>query len=447
MKNGKTKVVVGLGKTGMSCVRYLAAQGYDVMVTDSRSNPPGLEELQKTFPNIKTSLGGFDQKLLEEAEELIVSPGVSLNEPAIAAALKKGVEAVGDIELFVRRTTTPIIAITGSNGKSTVTTLVGEMINNSGKKAGVGGNLGTPALDLLKNEADYYVLELSSFQLETTNSLHAAASVILNISQDHLDRYADIDQYLAAKQRIYTGCKVAAINLDEPACFANLKLPQKIIAFGTKQPQDGAFGIDNNYIMLGDKKLLQLDELKIKGLHNASNTLAALALGSAINLPLEAMLAPLKKFAGLPHRCQWVQSVNNVDWYNDSKGTNVGATKSAIEGLAYNNNGKIVLIAGGIGKGADFTPLRDTIAKYVRAIVLIGKDASVIERALEGSCKLIHATSMAEAVSRCAEASHAGDKVLLSPACASFDMFNNFEHRGDVFVAEVNKLAQKHFTK
>lgn len=440
--NSNLKVIVGLGKTGMSCVRYLAKQGFDLVVVDSRLDPPGLEELRQNFPNVKVSLGGFDENILFKAEELIVSPGVSLSEPAIAECLKRGIKAVGDIELFARATKSPIVAITGSNGKSTVTSLVGAMAEEAGKKVGVGGNLGEPALDLLNlhQEADFYVLELSSFQLETTNSLMAKAAVILNISPDHMDRYQSVAEYLVAKQRIYSGCSVAVINRDDPLSYSNVELPQKVISFGASSPREGDFGIDSGYLMYGDKKLLSISELKIKGLHNSVNALAALALGAAINLPFPAMLQALRKFPGLPHRCQWVTKITDIDWYNDSKGTNVGATKSAIEGLGAEIEGKIILIAGGIGKDADFSLLRDSVAKYVRAAILIGKDAPLIEGALAGTTKILHALSMADAVAICAKEALRGDAVLLSPACASFDMFNNFEQRGDVFIKEVKNL-------
>lgn len=438
--NSDLKVIVGLGKTGMSCVRYLSKQGCNLAVIDSRLEPPGLQELKQNFPLIPAYLGDFNEATLFDAEEVIVSPGVALSEPAIAACIKKGIKVAGDIELFVRATKTPIVAITGSNGKSTVTSLVGEMIKKAGKKAGVGGNLGTPALDLLDQEADFYVLELSSFQLETTSSLNAAAATILNISSDHMDRYQDLAAYLAAKQRIYSGCLAAINNRDDRLSYENAPLPQKVISFGTSKPGPRDFGIDNGYLMHGDEKLLPIAELKIKGLHNTANALAALALGTAIELPLPAMLKALREFPGLPHRCQWVANINGVEWYNDSKGTNVGATKSSIEGLGTEINGKIILIAGGLGKNADFSPLRDTVAKCVRAVVLIGKDAPLIEKALIGSSKILHASSMSNAIAICAKEALHGDAVLLSPACASYDMFNNFEHRGEVFIEEVKKL-------
>lgn len=447
MKNSSNnfKVIVGLGKTGMSCVRYLARQECSFSVVDSRINPPGLEELQQNFSKILVHTGGFDAAILSQADELIISPGVALSEPALTGCIKRGIKAIGDIELFAKATTTPIIAITGSNGKSTVTSLVGAMIAAAGKKAMVGGNLGEPALDLLEQDnncdpkspqkkADFYVLELSSFQLETTFSLRAEVAVVLNISPDHMDRYRNFAEYLQAKQRIYVGCRTAIINRDDPASYAGVTLPPRVVSFGLDHPQKGNFGFANGFLMLGDQKLLTARELKIKGLHNTANVLAALAVGSAIDLPLDAMLVALRNFGGLPHRCQWVAKINNVDWYNDSKGTNVGATKSAIEGLGSDIAGKIILIAGGVGKGADFSLLRNVVTKYVRAIILIGKDAALIQQALAGAAKILLASSMLEAVKLSAHEALAADAVLLSPACASMDMFDNFEHRGEVFI-------------
>jgi len=438
--NSHFKVVVGLGKTGLSCVRYLVKQGFKVAVIDSRMSPPGLEDLRQNFPEVQVHLGSFDAEILAQADELIVSPGVSLREPAIATCVQHGIKAIGDIELFARAAAAPIIAITGSNGKSTVTSLVGLMTEAAGKKVKVGGNLGVPALDLLNPEVELYVLELSSFQLETTYSLKPAAAVVLNISADHMDRYRNLDEYLTAKQHIYSDCQAAIINRDAPLSYANVSLPKKVISFGTDAPTENNFGIADNYLVYGTEKLLSIAELKIKGLHNVANALASLALGAAVNLPLAAMLQTLREFPGLPHRCQWIANINNVDWYNDSKGTNVGATKSAIEGLGSGSRGKIVLIVGGIGKDADFSELCDVVAKYARTVVLIGKDAFLIEQALLGTSKMIHAMSMAEAASVCVREALPGDAVLLSPAAASFDMFNNFEHRGNVFIEEVKKI-------
>lgn len=439
--NNDLKIIIGLGKTGLSCIRYLARNNHNLAVIDSRANPPGLQELQKDFPKIPIYVGDFHETILQQASEIIISPGVALSEPSISSCIKQGIKVIGDIELFARDTKTPIVAITGSNGKSTVTSLVGAMIKKSGKKAGIGGNLGTPALDLLEQKADFYVLELSSFQLESTYSLQAAASVVLNISPDHMDRYHDLNEYLKAKQRIYSGCLAAIINRDDPLSYQNVTLPQKVIGFSIMQPQNEDFGFANGYLMQGNKKLVAGSSLKIKGQHNIANALAALALGHAIDLPMDKMVLALQEFPGLTHRCEWVAKINNVDWYNDSKGTNVGATKSAIEGLGSNIDGKIILIAGGQGKGADFSPLRQTIAKYARSVILIGKDAPLIAKELDDkSSKLLYGTSMQEAVAICAKEAQPQDAVLLSPACASFDMFNNFEHRGEIFIQEVKKL-------
>ncbi|MDR1057280.1 MAG: UDP-N-acetylmuramoyl-L-alanine--D-glutamate ligase [Coxiellaceae bacterium] len=434
------KIIVGLGKTGISCVRYLTKQKCNFAVVDSRSHPPALEELQKKSPSVPTYLGKIDENILSQAQELIISPGVPLSEPAIAACLKRGIEVIGDIELFARTANVPIIAITGSNGKSTVTSLVGEMIKAAGKRVGIGGNLGVPALDLLNQNVDFYVLELSSFQLETTVSLKAKAAVVLNISPDHMDRYQSFNDYLQIKQRIYTNCQVAIINRDDHLSHAHTNLSQPVISFGSSKPLADDFGIDHGYLMYGNEKIIPISKLKIKGLHNAINAVAALALGKAIDLPLQQILSVLYEFPGLPHRCQWVANINGVDWYNDSKGTNVGATTAAIEGLGKEISGKIILIAGGLGKDADFSPLQDVIIKYVKTVVLIGKDAPLIQKTLMGTSKILLAPSMQEAVIICAKEASSKDVVLLSPACASYDMFNNFEHRGELFIEEVKKL-------
>lgn len=447
-------VIIGLGKTGFSCVQHLLKNGKKVAVVDNRSEPPYLEKLRTQYPSVPLTLGTFASPYFAQAQEIILSPGISLLDPALAPeiepCLKRGVSIIGDIELFVRAARAPIVAITGSNGKSTVTTLVGEMAKEAGIKVGVGGNLGTPALDLLDDEAKLYVLELSSFQLEATKTLKAAAASVLNITPDHLDRYASFEDYCAAKWAIYKDCKTAIINRDDeysaPPINTGILKDKSVISFGLGKPiKEKDFGSDGNYLLFGEKKLLAIAELKIKGLHQVANALAALALGQAVNLPMEAMLEALKQFKGLAHRCQWVGSGDGVEWYNDSKGTNVGATKAAVEGLGADfakRGGKIILIAGGLGKNADFTYLREVVSKYVRAIILIGKDAEIIEHALNGCCALHHANSMQEAVIRAAEVAKKGDAVLLSPACASFDMFRDFEHRGDVFTKEVLELLK-----
>lgn len=440
------KVVVGLGKTGLSCVKYLYQQGHAVAVTDSRANPPGLEQLKADFPDVPIKLGQFDLALMDKAEELIVSPGVPVREAAIARQIARGVPAIGDIELFVRHVkTTPIIGITGSNGKSTVTTLVGQMAQNAGLNVKVGGNLGTPALDLMDATADLYVLELSSFQLETTYSLQAAAATVLNISPDHLDRYPSLAEYIAAKQRIFQNCQAPVINREDIASFSGVHNFPRAISFGLNEPKTGEFGLrkkgDKTYLAFGAVELFAADRLKIKGRHQLANALAALALGTAVNLPHAAMLQALQSFTGLAHRCQWVEKLQDVDWYNDSKGTNVYSTLAAIEGLGPVISGKLVLIAGGLGKQQDFSPLRKSVAEFVRTVVLIGQDAAQIAAALEGATHIIHARTLEQAVLFAKDAAQKGDAVLLSPACASYDMFRNFEHRGEVFMAKVKELA------
>jgi len=438
------QVIVGLGKTGLSCLHYLYAQGCEIAVTDSRPNPPGLEELKHFFPTVTFSVGQFDAELCARAKQLIVSPGVALKEPAVAAAINKGIPAIGDIELFVRRATAPIVAITGSNGKSTVTTLVGKMAHAAKLKVKVGGNLGTPVLDLLDENAELYVLELSSFQLETTYSLQAAAAVILNLSEDHMDRYNDLQEYLRAKQRIYQACKTAIINRDDPFTWENLALTN-IVSFGLDIPKEHNFGLRQTngywYLAQGEKNLLESRELMIKGRHQLANALAALALGQAVELPMAAMLDALKTFPGLPHRCQWIATYNGVAWYNDSKATNVASAKASIEGLGMDIGGKLVVIAGGQGKNADFSPLRESLKKYARLLILIGQDAAIMETALRDSVEIAHSGSIEEAINLAHMQAISGDAVILAPACASFDMFKNFEHRGEMFTQAVRKLT------
>jgi UDP-N-acetylmuramoylalanine--D-glutamate ligase len=444
-QNEKLTVIVGLGKTGFSVAKHLAKNGVNFALVDSRENPPCLDELKQQFPSVMVELGKFSAAILPRASTLIVSPGVSLKEPIIAQQIKNGTPAIGDIELFARAVRAPIIAITGSNGKSTVTTLVGEMAKACGLNVRVGGNLGTPALDLIETtEPDLYVLELSSFQLETTYSLAAAAAVILNIAPDHMDRYADLHEYAAAKVRIFNNCKCAIINredeyLREHGVYARINAP--MLSFGLNCAHENEFGVADGYLTFGAQKLLAINDLFIKGAHQVANALAALALGKAVNLPMSGMLQALRDFKGLAHRCQWTAEINGVDWYNDSKGTNVHSTLAAINGLGSSIKGKLILIAGGLGKGADFSLLGDAVLKHVRCVVLIGKDAAKIAAGLNKSSKIIYADSMEQAISVASKNAESGDAVLLSPACASFDMFKNFEHRGDEFMRLVRLLG------
>lgn len=440
-------VIVGLGKTGLSCIRHLAGAGSRALAAvDSRTDPPGLLVMRSQFPGIPVHTGGFDEAIMLGAARLLVSPGVSLQEPAIRKAAAAGVEISGDIELFLGAARRPVIAVTGSNGKSTVATLVDAMVQAAGLKSALGGNIGTPALDLLAAAApDYYVLELSSFQLETVRSLNAAAAAVLNLTPDHMDRYPRVQDYAAVKQRIYEGTGIMVLNLDDPMVCGMRRAGRSSIFFSLHVPQAGEFGLrqvqDDAWLALGEQELMPVSELRINGTYNVANALAALALGHAVGLSLPAMCTALRNFPGLPHRCQWLRECGGVDWYNDSKGTNVGAACAAIGGLAIHR--KLVLIAGGDGKGAEFGPLADAARGRVRAAVLIGRDAARIGKALEAELPTYYATRMDAAVETAARLAQKGDAVLLSPACASFDMFENYERRGEAFAAAVHELCRR----
>lgn len=438
--------IVGLGLTGLSVARYLASEGIAFVMVDSRQNPPMLAEFNKAFPNAGVELGPLNIETLSAASEMVVSPGVALSTDVIAEAIALGVPAIGDIELFSRAAKAPTVAITGSNAKSTVTTLVGLMAQCADINVGVGGNIGVPALDLLANGGhDLYVLELSSFQLETTKKLSAKVATILNVSADHMDRYAGLPQYHSAKQRVYFGAEHVVINrcdvLTQPPLMENASR----ISFAANTPDFKQFGVikqdDGEYLAWQFEPLLAVSELKIKGRHNIENALAALALGSAVDLPMPAMLQALREFPGLAHRCQWLGCFDGVDYYNDSKGTNVGATLAAIEGLADYSN-KIVLIAGGVGKGADFSALTAPLAKSCRALILFGQDADSIAAIAPENVTLVNVDSLDSAVAQAKDHAQQGDAILLSPACASFDMFASFEARGDAFVATLKNISE-----
>ena len=436
------RVVVGLGKTGLSCVRFLRALGYQVAVNDTRLTPPNLAELNAEFPEVEVSLGRLDEALLLRAQEIITSPGISINEPELLSVrVNAGISVIGDIELFCRATTKPIVAITGSNAKSTVTTLVGLMAENAHIKVGVGGNLGTPVLELLDPETELYILELSSFQLETTHSLKAAAAIVLNVSEDHMDRYANMQAYHQAKHRVYRNCQFYITNRQDPLTVPLLPEAIPHTSFGLDAPDLKTYGVireaGQSYLAKGREKLLLASEMGIFGEHNIANALAALALGEAVDIPMPVMLQTLKEFKGLPHRCQLVSKHQNVAWYNDSKGTNVGATLAAIDGLGAAITGKVILIAGGVGKGQDFKPLSPALAKYGKAVILIGEDASKIDAAITANVDKVYATTLVDAVQQAQTLASTGDAVLLSPACASFDMFKHYEDRGQQFVSAV----------
>lgn len=439
-------LVVGLGQTGLSCARFLRAQGVFTAVTDSRANPPGLQQLRDELPEVAVFVDGFDPEVFTAAERLVVSPGVPVSEPLIQAAMARGIEVIGDIELFVRAAQAPICAITGSNGKSTVTSLVGEMAVAAGRHVAVGGNLGEPALNLLDPTVQLYVLELSSFQLETTFGLRAHAATVLNVSADHLDRYPSLTAYAETKARIYQGARYAVVNRDDPT-VADMALDGAIpVGFTLKEPAEKDFGLctvaGDTWICQGRTPLMRADEVRIAGLHNLANALAALALAAVCDLPIAPACEVLRRFAGLSHRSALVGERAGVRWYDDSKGTNPGATVAALDGLvSATGPGRAVLIAGGDGKGGDFTPLRPAVQRAARAVVLIGRDADLIARVLDGVVPLVRATSMADAVQRAAELARPGDLVLLSPACASFDMFDNYAHRGRAFAEAFRGLG------
>jgi UDP-N-acetylmuramoylalanine--D-glutamate ligase len=437
-------VVVGLGKTGASCLRYLAKRGIPVSATDTRRTPPGLAELGDLANSLDLRLGGFDLSLLDGASQVLMSPGVSLDEPIARAARDRGIDVLGDVELFARNVQAPVIGITGTNGKSTVTSLVARMAAAAGRTVLAGGNLGEPALDLLEQPTpDLYVLELSSFQLETTYSLRLQAAVVLNVTADHLDRYPSVAAYALAKSRIFAHAATVVLNADDPLAAAMRGgKATRTVTFSIERPdadftllQSGA----QTLLARHGEGLLDVSRMKITGLHNAANALAALALGDAVGLPVAAMLDALVSFPGLSHRSEWIADVAGVRYIDDSKGTNVGATIAAVAGMP----GPLVMIAGGEGKGQDFTPLAPAFRGKVRHAVLIGKDAPAVAAALAGVCTTETVASMQEAVAAAARIARAGDTVLLSPACASLDMFRDYGHRGDVFAAAVRGLERR----
>ena len=439
------RIVVGLGKSGMSLVRYLARQGVRFAVVDTRANPPELSTLREQFPQVEVRCGELDVEFLGRASELLISPGLAVATPALQEAARRGAKLSGDIDLFAREAKAPIVAITGSNAKSTVTTLVGEMAAAAGRKVAVGGNLGTPALDLLADDVELYVIELSSFQLETTELLNAEVATCLNVSEDHMDRYADLPAYHLAKHRIFRGARQVVVNRDDPLSRPMIADQVPCWSFGLGKPDFKRFGLveenGEKYLAYQFDTLLPVRELKVRGAHNQSNALAALALGHAVGLPMAAMLETLRGFSGLAHRCQWVGERAGVSYYDDSKATNVGAALAAIEGLGTDIAGKLVLIAGGDGKGADFSSLRKPVAAHCCAVVLLGRDADKLAAVLDGAVEILRVDSLQAAVEQAAAIAQSGDAVLLSPACASLDMFKNFEERGRLFAQAVEALV------
>lgn len=439
-------LIIGLGQTGLSCVRFLVKQGYTVAVMDTREHPPGLATLQTEYPEVIVHVGGLDSHWLQQADVIVISPGVDPRLPEIKFAKEAGIELVGDIELFARYANAPIVAITGSNGKSTVTTLLADMVEQAGQTMRVGGNLGTPALDLICEPApNFYILELSSFQLETVKSLNAFASTVLNVSPDHLDRYDNVEDYQVAKARIFNGDGVMVINRDDIIVSQLVRLGRNQIGFSLEASEGVDFGVINQngkqWLAEGNQALIAVEDLKIVGKHNIANALAALALGSAMGLSMTGMLRALQQYSGLPHRCRLVTEIDNIRWFNDSKATNVGASIAAIEGL--DASGKIILIAGGEGKDQDFSALTATLKQHVRAVILIGRDGSLIAEVVPKGVDITYASTLFDAVIQARAIAQTGDSVLLSPACASFDMFSGYAERGDVFESAVMAVAHE----
>jgi UDP-N-acetylmuramoylalanine--D-glutamate ligase len=438
---GARTLVLGLGRTGLSCARYLRRNGVDVRIADTRDQPPGYERLQRELPEVELRTGPFAAELLDNASQVVVSPGLSVREPVVVEARRRGLPIVGDIELFAKEAQAPVAAVTGTNGKSTVTTLVAEFATAGGRATLAGGNLGEPALDLLERPApDLYVLELSSFQLETTSSLATRTATVLNVTPDHMDRYDSVDEYAAAKARIFDRCDVAVVNADDAYVRSMPRPGQQVLSFSLVPGGADYTLLETPEPMLArhGEPLLPLAEMRLQGRHNAANALAALAMGEALELPTQSSLATLRTFPGLPHRSQWIADIAGVRYVNDSKGTNVGATVAAVSGMP----GPLVVIAGGDGKSADFTDLRAAFRGKVRHVVLIGKDAPRLERELAGVVSTERAGDLPAAVRAAQHAARRGDTVLLSPACASLDMFRDYTHRGDVFAAAVRELAQ-----
>ena len=454
-------LVLGLGDTGWSMARWLSRQGARVTVADTRETPPRAEALRQALPKVRLKTGALRKSMFSGMDAVAISPGIDRRDPAIADAIKRRIPVVGDVELFARalktlprrkgRAAPHVVAITGSNGKSTVTAMTGEISKAAGRSTVVAGNIGLPVLDALEEvqekgaAPDVFVLELSSFQLESTALLDPDAATVLNISADHLDRYDGIESYAAAKARIFAGKGVQVLNRDDATTLAMARRGRSVKTFGLTPPRgDGEWGVvevnGEPTLAHGDEPLMPVRELPLTGMHNAANALAALALGDSIWLPSAPGVEALRRFSGLPHRVEHVADVKGIGFYDDSKGTNVGATVAALNGMPR----RVVLIAGGDGKGQNFAPLAEPVRAHARAVVLIGRDADEIAIAIEkAAVPLIFAKDMNDAVERAYGAAQRHDAVLLSPACASYDMFRNYIHRGELFTECVKKLAER----
>ncbi|GBF30069.1 UDP-N-acetylmuramoylalanine--D-glutamate ligase [bacterium MnTg04] len=440
-------LVLGLGVTGLSLARFLSAQGDTVLIADTREQPPGLEALEKERLDVELALGAYPVGWLDRVDRIFVSPGVSLDHPVLLEAKTRGMPMSNDIGLLAQRardTGVPLVAITGSNGKSTVTTMLAAMLEKASVRIGTGGNLGKPALELLGGDTpELYLLELSSFQLDLVSGLQAKVAALLNLSADHLDRYADFAAYAASKARIFERCEKAIVNRDDATVMSLLPPGCEYLSFGLDVPGGNNFGLLGNglndaecFLARGDEKLLAVAELPLSGRHNLANALAALAMADVLSVPMETCVRALRVYTGLPHRTQLVAEQDGIRWVDDSKGTNVGAAVAAADGL----QGPLLLIAGGQAKAQDFAPLAAALAGKARSAILLGQDAQALAEALLPICPVSHAGSMREAVEIAHAQARRGDTVLLSPACGSQDMFVDFRERGRVFAAAVAKV-------
>jgi UDP-N-acetylmuramoylalanine--D-glutamate ligase len=449
--SGDCTLVVGLGVTGLAVARHLTARGDRVRVLDTRNMPPELPALESEMPQVQVELGEIDMRWLDDAGCVVLSPGLATDIPLVKAARERGIPVLGELELFAREAVKPVVAITGSNGKSTVTTLTARLLRAAGVEAPAGGNLGPPALDLLRlRPVDAYVLEVSSFQMETTESLHPVAAALLNIAADHLDRHGSLEHYAALKARLIAAADVAVVNVDDVIVREAAQGHPHAIAFSVAAPLQHGYSVQDvdgrRWLARDAQPLLACDTLKMRGTHNEANALAALALADALCRAMDlgpasdnpAVLNALAAFAGLPHRCQWVAEIGGVTFINDSKGTNVAASLAALEGLRP----PVVLIAGGLAKGADLAPLATAARGRVRAAVLIGAAAPQLRELLAPVCEVHDAPDMNDAVATAHRIAQPGDTVLLSPACASQDMFVDYRHRGDAFTAAVRELTR-----
>jgi UDP-N-acetylmuramoylalanine--D-glutamate ligase len=440
--SGPHSLIVGLGATGVSVARHLAARGERVRAVDTRAKPPGLDELYRVCPDAEVGLETADVRWLDGVQRVLLSPGMSSDIPLAEEARRRGIEVVGDVELFAREVAAPVIAVTGSNGKSTVTTLAAKILASQGMRAPAGGNLGPPALDLLSPAADAYVLEISSFQMETTESLRPAAAVVLNVSADHLDRHGTLERYAGLKEKLLAAAEHAVFNADDPLVASMAARHARATPFSIEKPLERGYSMvatgGERWLACDRQPLLRRADLLLRGSHNEANALAALALTADLTTDRDAALDVLRSFAGLPHRCQFVAERRGVTYIDDSKGTNVGATLAALNGFA----GPLVLIAGGLGKGQDMKPLAAGARGKLRGAVLIGEAANELGAVLAPVCPTERAASMSAAVRAAALRAQSGDVVLLSPACASQDMFRDYKERGELFTRAAQELPK-----